>query len=34
MRPSGGQIGEATHVALLEKNRLQLYREVQMFLDE
>jgi pimeloyl-ACP methyl ester carboxylesterase len=28
------QIGEATHVVLLEKNRLQLYREVQMFLDE
>lgn len=35
-RPSGGlvQIGEATHIALLEKNRLQLYREVQTFLDE
>jgi len=28
------QIGEATHFMLLEKNRLQLYREVQMFLDE
>ena len=28
------QIGEATHIALLEKNRLQLYREVQTFLDE
>jgi pimeloyl-ACP methyl ester carboxylesterase len=28
------QIGEATHFVLLEKNRLQLYREVQMFLDE
>jgi len=28
------QIGEATHIAFLEKNRLQLYREVQMFLDE
>jgi pimeloyl-ACP methyl ester carboxylesterase len=28
------QIGEATHIVLLEKNRLQLYREVQMFLDE
>lgn len=28
------QIGEATHVVLLEKNRLQLYHEVQMFLDE
>jgi pimeloyl-ACP methyl ester carboxylesterase len=28
------QIGEATHFVLLEKNRLQLYREVQTFLDE
>jgi pimeloyl-ACP methyl ester carboxylesterase len=28
------QIGEATHLVLLEKNRLQLYREVQMFLDD
>jgi len=28
------QIGQATHFALLEKNRLQLYREVQTFLDE
>jgi pimeloyl-ACP methyl ester carboxylesterase len=28
------QIGEATHLVLLERNRLQLYREVQMFLDE
>ena len=28
------QIGEATHFVLLETNRLQLYREVQMFLDE
>jgi len=28
------RIGEATHLVLLEKNRLQLYREVQMFLDE
>jgi pimeloyl-ACP methyl ester carboxylesterase len=28
------QIGEATHLVLLEKNRLQLYREVQLFLDE
>ena len=28
------QIGEATHIVLLEKNRLQLYREVQLFLDE
>ena len=28
------QIGEATHIAMLEKNRMQLYREVQLFLDE
>jgi pimeloyl-ACP methyl ester carboxylesterase len=28
------QIGEATHFVLLEKNRRQLYREVQLFLDE
>jgi len=28
------QIGEATHIAFLEKNRLQFYREVQTFLDE
>jgi pimeloyl-ACP methyl ester carboxylesterase len=28
------QIGEATHFVLLEKNRRQLYREVQTFLDE
>ena len=28
------QIGEATHFVLLEKNRQQLYREVQTFLDE
>lgn len=28
------QIGEATHIVLLEVNRLQLYREVQLFLDE
>ena len=28
------QIGEATHFVLLEKNRQQLYREVQAFLDE
>jgi len=27
-------IGEATHTMLLEKNRLQLFREVQTFLDE
>jgi pimeloyl-ACP methyl ester carboxylesterase len=28
------QIGEATHIVFLEKNRMQLYREVQTFLDE
>jgi hypothetical protein len=28
------QIGEATHIVLLEKNRLQLYHEVQAFLDD
>ncbi len=28
------QIGQATHIALLERNRMQLYREVQAFLDE
>lgn len=28
------QIGEGTHFVLLEKNRLQLFREVQLFLDE
>jgi len=28
------QVGEATHIVLLEKNRLQLFREVQTFLDE
>ena len=28
------QIGEATHFVLLEKNRQQLYREVQEFLNE
>jgi len=28
------QIGEATHFVVLEKNRQQLYREVQTFLDE
>lgn len=27
-------IGEATHTMLLERNRTQLYREVQAFLDE
>jgi len=28
------QIGEGTHIVFLEKNRLQLFREVQAFLDE
>jgi pimeloyl-ACP methyl ester carboxylesterase len=28
------QIGQGTHILLLEKNRVQLYREVQSFLDE
>jgi pimeloyl-ACP methyl ester carboxylesterase len=28
------EIGEGTHFLLLEKNRLQLFREVQLFLDE
>lgn len=28
------EIGEGTHTILLEKNRLQLFREVQQFLDE
>jgi pimeloyl-ACP methyl ester carboxylesterase len=28
------QIGEGTHTVLLEKNRMQLFREVQQFLDE
>jgi pimeloyl-ACP methyl ester carboxylesterase len=28
------QIGEGTHTVMLEKNRMQLFREVQMFLDE
>ncbi|HEY6282171.1 MAG TPA: alpha/beta hydrolase [Burkholderiales bacterium] len=28
------QIGEGTHFLFLEKNRLQLFREVQLFLDE
>ena len=27
-------VGEATHTMLLERNRLQLFREVQAFLDE
>ena len=28
------QIGEGTHVIFIEKNRMQLFREVQLFLDE
>jgi hypothetical protein len=28
------QIGEGTHVIFLEKNRMHLFREVQLFLDE
>lgn len=28
------EIGEGTHTVLLEKNRLQLFREVQLFLDD
>jgi len=28
------EIGEGTHLLVLEKNRLQLFREVQLFLDE
>jgi pimeloyl-ACP methyl ester carboxylesterase len=36
--PSGAdkrfvEIGEATHLALLEKNRLELFQEVQLFID-
>ncbi len=27
------QIGEGTHVVFLEKNRMQLFQEVQFFLD-
>ena len=27
-------IGEGTHSVMLEKNRMQLFREVQTFLDE
>jgi hypothetical protein len=27
-------IGEATHTAIMEKNRLQLFSEVQLFLEE
>jgi pimeloyl-ACP methyl ester carboxylesterase len=28
------EIGEGTHTVMLEKNRLQLFRQVQAFLDE
>ncbi len=28
------EIGEGTHTVLMEKNRMQLFREVQLFLDE
>src|SRR5213080_200773 len=28
------QIGEGTHLVFLEKNRMHLFREVQLFLDE
>src|SRR5262245_19474676 len=28
------EIGEASHLVMLERNRLQLFREVQLFLDE
>ena len=27
-------IGEGTHSIMIEKNRMQLFREVQLFLDE
>jgi hypothetical protein len=27
-------IGEGTHSVMIEKNRMQLFREVQLFLDE
>jgi alpha-beta hydrolase superfamily lysophospholipase len=27
-------IGEGTHSVVMEKNRMQLFREVQLFLDE
>ena len=27
-------IGEGTHTVIMEKNRMQLFREVQLFLDE
>jgi alpha-beta hydrolase superfamily lysophospholipase len=28
------EIGEGTHTVIMEKNRMSLFREVQMFLDE
>jgi len=28
------EIGEGTHTIIMEKNRMQLFREVQLFLDE
>ncbi len=28
------EIGEGTHTVIMEKNRMQLFREVQAFLDE
>ena len=28
------EIGEGTHTVIMEKNRMQLFREVQVFLDE
>jgi pimeloyl-ACP methyl ester carboxylesterase len=28
------EIGEGTHTVIMEKNRLQLFREVQLFLEE
>ncbi len=31
--PSGVEIGEGTHIVMREKNRMQLFQEVQFFLD-
>jgi hypothetical protein len=28
------EIGEGTHTVMMEKNRMNLFREVQLFLDE
>jgi hypothetical protein len=28
------EIGEGTHTVIMDKNRMQLFREVQLFLDE